>query len=61
MKKTGDIVRFKHETGIAGLFEVVEIIDSENVIVTNDECDSEQHAYTSRLIFVCSVDDRKDI
>lgn len=59
--KTGDIVRYKHQYGVSGLHEVVEVVNDESVIVTKDECDSENHAYILELIFVCSVDDRKDI
>jgi hypothetical protein len=61
MKQAGDIVRFKHEHGIYGLYEVVAITDHEGVIVTNDECNHERYAYNNWLIFVCSAQDRKDI
>jgi hypothetical protein len=59
--QSGDIVRFKHEHGIAGLHEVVAIADPEGVEVTNGECDNERYAYNNWLIFVCSGEDRKDI
>jgi hypothetical protein len=59
--ESADIVRFKHEKGIDGLFEVIEDVDEEGLLITNDEYNSERYAYKKDLIYVCSVKDRKDI
>lgn len=59
--KTGDIVRFKHELEIFGLYEVTgESADGE-LTVTNNECNSESYANKEDLILVCSYEDRKDL
>lgn len=58
--KMADIVRINR---INGLFEVTQHFTdkSYDYSVTNNECDTEIHVNKEDLIFVCSVDSRKDI
>jgi hypothetical protein len=62
--QTGDIVRFKYGKGKKdGLHEITDVYQNKiyDYSITNDECNSEDYAFHSDLIFVCSVQDRKDI
>jgi hypothetical protein len=58
--KMADIVRIK---GVKGLFEVTQSFTGKtyDYSVTNNECDTELYVNKKELIFVCSVDSRKDI
>jgi hypothetical protein len=60
--KIGDIVRFKDREK-KGLHEITGTYEDQvyQYSVTNDECDSEFYARSNQLVFVCSIDDRKDL
>ncbi len=60
-----DVVRFKPEKEISGLFEITgfHVPDGYecDCTITDNECNSESYAKQEDLILVCSVEDRKDI
>lgn len=62
---SGDIVRIK-DNNYPGLWEFVETVKKYDgfefdCIVTNNECDSEMHENSKRLILVCKVENRQDL
>ena len=59
--KSGDIVRFKHEKEIFGLFEVTGYDANGEITLTKNECNSEFFADQKDLVFVCKVENRIDI
>jgi hypothetical protein len=58
----GDIVRHKFKD-MKGLWEVTAVTNHAvyQYFITNNECGSEVHVKEEELIFVCSVEDRKDL
>jgi hypothetical protein len=60
-----DIVRFKPEKEIFGLYEITGFhVPSDyecDCTITKDECNSEIYARQDDLMLVCSINDRKDL
>jgi hypothetical protein len=59
--KTGDIVRFKRDKEIFGLYEVTGYSADNEITLTKDECNSEFYADENDLILVCRFGFRNDI
>lgn len=62
--KMGDIVRFQKRREVyRGLYEITGTYEGKtyHYAVTNNECDTELYVNKSEIMFVCSVEDRKDI